>query len=186
MSSLLPFFILLALSVIAPHTARAEGEEFHNDFESELNFECPDHQIISSIASVHNNTINDRKWRFACRQPPSGATPGRCTWSDDYVNRWGETISFLCPPNWVLTGVKSIFTDSKRDRRWNFKCCKDSVYLTYACELTPYLNTLHKAVDYTVPNAHVLTGWFSMFTDSMSDRRLKVTECSYKQLVTLD
>ncbi|GFR61580.1 hemagglutinin/amebocyte aggregation factor [Elysia marginata] len=185
MSAMLLKLSVLALTALVLNKVKADensGEiNFNNDFDGELNFECPANEVFYSIYSVHDNNYEDRRWRFTCRQAPAGATPGRCSWTGDYVNTWDEPVSYVCPRNWVLAGVHSYHSNDAEDRRWKFKCCKDSNYLTYSCDLTSYRNNWDEELRYIVPNGKVIAGWFSVHDNDKEDRRLKLLECSYRE-----
>ncbi|GFS20253.1 hemagglutinin/amebocyte aggregation factor [Elysia marginata] len=156
------------------------GPRFENEYEETFSFECPQDEVINAVYSVHNNKHDDRRYQFDCRQAPSGATPGRCKWSDDYVNKWDEDIMYMCPPNMALAGVRSEFRKKSEDRRMRFKCCKDSNLLTVSCDLTTYRNDFDEELGYKVTNGRIIAGWFSVYSSKKSDRRHKFLECRYR------
>ncbi|GFS20251.1 hemagglutinin/amebocyte aggregation factor [Elysia marginata] len=169
---------VLAL-VVALTNAKAEIE-FDNEWEGELDFECDRPEMIHGIYSVHSNKVDDRKFRFDCTQAPSGATPGKCQWTDDFVNRYDETVMYACPANMILAGVKSFFRKKSEDRIMRFKCCKDSGVLTTGCTITDYINDWDEELRYQVPDGKVVIGWFSVHSDKKGDRRHRMLECRYR------
>ncbi|KAK3804421.1 hypothetical protein RRG08_006720 [Elysia crispata] len=172
--------LLVVLLSVGLDTAWSQDDDFVNDWDGEVNFECPEAQVIKSVYSVHENHFEDRRWKFDCVPPPSGAVPKNCEWTDDYVNDWDEAITFMCPPNQLLAGVYSVHNNDFEDRQMKFKCCKDSNYKTYSCELSDYLNEYDEVLDYNVPNGFVLTGWYSVHSNKREDRRHKMETCRYR------
>ncbi|KAK3740219.1 hypothetical protein RRG08_054241 [Elysia crispata] len=178
--SLKVFTSLAVLALVVALAVADESEEFDNEWDGELSFECPSGEVLTSVYSVHDNHREDRRWRLGCKKAPSGANPTTCSWTDDYINAFDEPISFLCPANYVLTGINSIHSNAAEDRRMKLKCCTKSGYKTSNCELTPYLNGWDAVLDYTVPNGRVITGWFSVHDNGKEDRRHKLIVCTYK------
>ncbi|RUS79425.1 hypothetical protein EGW08_012802 [Elysia chlorotica] len=176
--SLSALALVVALATFCLGAVKAD-EEFANDWDAELNFECPAGQFISSVYSVHNNVKEDRRWRFGCQQPPYGAFRTACTWTADYVNNWDEAVSFMCPAHYAIAGVQSVNSNAHEDRRMKFKCCKPYGYKTLGCELTPFLNDFDAELNFTMPNNKILAGWFSLHSNKYEDRRHKMLSCIY-------
>ena len=177
-ASLAVLALVVALAVADDPVA--DTEEFDNEWDGDLSFECPSGKVLGSVYSVHDNSKEDRRWRLGCKKAPSGAKPKTCTWTDDYINTWDEPISFMCPANYVLTGINSTHSNAAEDRRMKMKCCTKSEVKTLNCKMTPYLNDWDAVLDYTVPKSKVITGWFSVHANSKEDRRHKLIVCSYK------
>ena len=174
--SVLAIAVTLAISL---DLIKAE-DDFDNEFDQELDFECPLGQFISSVYSVHSNGAEDRRWKLGCRAPRYGAISTTCAWTEDYVNTWDEPISFMCPAHYGIAGIHSVHDNGAEDRRMKFKCCKPVNYKTSGCELSPYLNEWDAELDYSVPGGKILAGWFSVHDNSKEDRRHKMLTCTYR------
>lgn len=37
-----------------------------NDYDNKVNYNCPDHGILRTVQSVHNNEHEDKRWKFEC------------------------------------------------------------------------------------------------------------------------
>ncbi|KAK3740217.1 hypothetical protein RRG08_054239 [Elysia crispata] len=172
--------LALVVALAVAEDPEGDTEEFDNELDGDLSFECPRGKVLGSVYSVHDNSKEDRRWRLGCKKAPAGAKPKTCRWTDDYVNDWDEAVSFMCPANFILSGINSTHSNAAEDRRMKMKCCRKSAYKATNCVLTPYLNDLDGVLDYTVPKSKVITGWFSVHSNSKEDRRHKLIVCSYK------
>ena len=176
-----PVVLALVATVVVIDVSVSE-ESWDNEWDGELNFECPRGQVLSSVYSVHDDSKEDRRWRLECAAAPSGANPRRCRWTSDYVNTWEEPISYMPRRNWILAGVFSKHNNDHEDRIMKFRYCTDNSYVTISCGLTEYLNDFDAPLNYTVPEGKVLAGWVSMYEGSTRDRRHKMIECSYGRI----
>ena len=179
--SLKVFTSLAVLALVVALAVADESEEFDNEWDGDLSFECPRGEVLTSVYSVHDNSKEDRRWRLGCKNAPNGAKPKTCKWTDDYVNEFDEPISFMCPANYVLTGINSTHSNAAEDRRMKLKCCRKSGYKAFGCELTPYLNDWDAVLDYTVPSGQIIAGWVSVHDNGKEDRRHKMIVCSYNK-----
>ncbi|GFR94774.1 hemagglutinin/amebocyte aggregation factor [Elysia marginata] len=169
---------MLALLVVAVVTANAVVD-FNNDWDGNLQFECPEDQVIHSVYSIHDSTKEDRRWKFGCSPTPGDAKPKKCEWTENFVNHLDGPVMFLCPANYLIAGVASVHDNAAEDRRMKFKCCRRPGYKTKSCEMTDYLNNWDDPLNYTVPNGKVLAGWMSVHDNSKEDRRHRMVECKY-------
>ena len=62
-------------------------QEWVNDYDGYLYFECPEGQSISRMMSIHSNHDEDRMWAFECSALEHGYDS--CAWSG-YVNNYDE------------------------------------------------------------------------------------------------
>ncbi|KAG8548660.1 hypothetical protein GDO81_024662 [Engystomops pustulosus] len=93
-----------------------------NDFDRELNFICPFGSVLSGMDSYHDNSKEDRRWRFLCCQ---GEVPVQrnCKWSGN-VNEFDLYLRWDAPLNHYLAGAQSYHDNSKEDRRWSYYSCE--------------------------------------------------------------
>ncbi|GFN99551.1 hemagglutinin/amebocyte aggregation factor [Plakobranchus ocellatus] len=171
---------LMTTLTVALLAAGANGG-YHTDWDQPFLYACHQGEILKSLYSVHNNHKEDRRWKFSCGAAPGGASPQTCYWTG-YENYWDEPMSFQCPSDYVLAGLQSYHSNKREDRRFRFKCCKDSGFRTYSCGMTSYINDWDKVLDYKVPNGHVLTGVSSYHSNHREDRRYKFMICIYGKL----
>ena len=62
-------------------------QEWVNDYDGYLYFECPEGQSITRMMSIHSNHDEDRMWAFECSALEHGYDS--CAWSG-YVNNYDE------------------------------------------------------------------------------------------------
>ena len=91
-----------------------------NGFDRKLDFSCPPNNYIYKIFSKHSNTCEDRKWDFGCRKGP---VTDNCYWTG-YRNEYDAELNYKAPWNTVITGMRSIHSNKKEDRRYAFRYCK--------------------------------------------------------------
>ncbi|GFR85940.1 hemagglutinin/amebocyte aggregation factor [Elysia marginata] len=167
--------VVLALLVLAVVNA----QDYVNDWDRPVNFECPEDQVITSVYSVHDNHREDRRWKFGCGPTPGNAKPRQCEWTEDYVNDWDLPVMFMCPANYMIAGVASVHDNRREDRRMKVKCCRRPGYKAQSCEITDWLNNWDAPLDYAVPSGKVLVGWMSVHDNGREDRRHKMVQCNY-------
>ena len=66
--------------------------------------------------SEHRNCKEDRIHYFGCEDSPATYDFDDCHWSG-YVNLFDHKVSYTCPYNGFITGVRSEYNGSHRDRR---------------------------------------------------------------------
>ena len=139
------------------------GKGWTNEPQGDLRVECPEGQSITRVASYYIPAQTDRVWTFECEPfPPSNPDVSwECTdFSDDFVHKAEEAMSFQCLGNHFLTGAMSSYSGG--DRRWRFKCCRVPGKVTANCLLTGYLNDWFTSVYFYRAN-RVITGIFSYY-----------------------
>ena len=82
-----------------------------NDLGKQMDFQCPQGNVITGIGSAHNNRPHDRRYKFRCTYVANWKR-GNCQWSlyttlDAAWNRHTPSGKFL-------VGVKSEFDKSKK------------------------------------------------------------------------
>ena len=91
-----------------------------------FNFTCDqdNFEYLTRIVSEYRKYEHDRGFKFMCRK---GFVSRDCHWAngsyDGFLNDWDKNLTFNCPDNHIITGIKSEHDNHKEDRRWNFKCC---------------------------------------------------------------
>ncbi|KAK3795192.1 hypothetical protein RRG08_056255 [Elysia crispata] len=145
---------------------------------------CSHRQTLKNIYSVHDNRREDRRWRFSCANGPGGCQVRDCHWTG-YVNGWDAPMNFVCPANYVISGLQSYHDNRREDRLFKFKCCIHKGYITYSCSLTGYINSWDGVLNYNVPSGHVLTGVASIHDNHREDRLFQFFICRYgRRIVT--
>ena len=107
----------------------------------------------------HSNSKEDRRWMWQCKRIVSGAMSS-CYWTG-YQTNYDEPFIFNCPANYVLSGVNSVHSNKREDRRWNFYCCVASGYCTKQCYWSNYINNWDGYMNYRAPHPRVFTGAYS-------------------------
>jgi len=95
-----------------------------NSWDATLYFSCPSNQVLHGIESYHENSNEDRRWKFQCCKVSSGVSVLRQGWSC-YVNDWDGELSYNCPASdQAIVAVSSYHDDHREDRKWKFQCGK--------------------------------------------------------------
>ena len=42
----------------------------------------------------------------------------------DFVNDWDQPVTYQCPNDGFLTGIKSVHNNQFEDRRFKYQCCE--------------------------------------------------------------
>merc|ERR1712154_290413 len=129
-----------------------------------INFTCPDAHVFSHWDSHWEDYYGDREWNMNCSNSLSQyeVELADCTWSD-YIDQWQGYMEYACPEDGVVTGVYSEHDNSKEDRRWKLRCCREEGLVTHACAFTDFINGYGDDISYTVPAEHVIAGFTSLF-----------------------
>ena len=97
----------------------ARGQDWANDYDGYLYYECPTNQSITHIISIHDNGPEDRIWAFECSPFQFGLET--CSWSG-YVNDYDEVLVYECSSGaGVIAGMESEHDDGSEDRRLVFR-----------------------------------------------------------------
>ncbi|XP_059174005.1 dermatopontin-like [Physella acuta] len=157
------------LSLLAVLGAEAA---YLTNYDQPFDFICPSGQALSYIASEDNNFFNDRVWEFRCRKV--GAT--RNCAKSGYVNEFDLLLAYVCPDDYIVTGVESYSENFFEDRRFKFQCCQLEAEFR-ECSVTDFLNKFDEKFAYTVPAGYVIRGAFSAHNDVYEDRMWKLNIC---------
>ena len=137
---------------------------------------CDDGGYIRRIKSIHDNSKEDRRWEIFCGKSSNLAADQHCYWTG-FLNSYDDMLAFNCPGNRVITGMQSQHNNGAEDRQFKFRCCAVSGRKPSNCEVTHYANGWDAAMDFTIPSNKVLTGAFSLHSNSKEDRRWKFMLC---------
>ncbi|GFR73219.1 hemagglutinin/amebocyte aggregation factor [Elysia marginata] len=171
--------LVAVLTLLVVCAVFAEDVEYDNEFAKNLNFECPQDQVITSVYSAFDGFAVDRRFKFGCSPTPGNAKPRKCVWTDGFVNKVESAMAFMCPANHLIAGVASVYDNVSSDRRMKIKCCRRPGFRTNSCYFTDYLNNWTDPLDYTIAGNKVLTGWLSVHDNGQQDRRNRMVECQY-------
>ena len=137
--------------------------------EEELIFICPLGTSIVAAENIYDDVTMDRKWKFMCGRVVDSAMDSSWQCSKEFtapVHKPFEAMSYHCPQNSFLVGVKSYWDFDYLDRIWSFKCCRVPGYVTLGCRITGYLNNWHTDLQYfEVGAGRVITGMFSYYRE---------------------
>ena len=92
----------------------------------------------------------------------------------EWLNKFDHPVSFSCPKNQIMTGVKSRHNNSAEDRIFGFECSLgqlfDKAIKTKECTQHKNVNTYDKPVKFSCPENQVLTGESSKHSSRAEDR----------------
>lgn len=77
-----------------------------NTFDEPISFMCPTNQYLAGVASYHDNTPEDRRFKFQCCSA-SNMKSHEC-FLTGYVNNYDQYINYQAPPNWIFAGTASV------------------------------------------------------------------------------
>ena len=96
--------------------------------------------------------------------------------SAEWHNRWDRELNRQCPQGRAFYRVRSVHSNKREDRRWEFHCRKFDG-LSNKCYWTGYVNSFDKPFTSTCkPNA-LMTGVHSYHSNKREDRRWKIACC---------
>ncbi len=124
--------------------------KWDNELGRPLKVECDTDkgEALVQMKSKYIKKEGDRQFKWECREVTENkASLTDCEWSKE-VNKWNGPISFICPTNKIMTGIRSKNHESKNDRKWKVKCCKANGHITKSCGISKKLNSYHGNVDY--------------------------------------
>jgi len=162
---------------ISHSTAYASSQGFVNDWDRPFTFECPTNQAISSLYSVHDNRMEDRRWKFACAQI-TGASLTSCSWGGhtDWDAAWS-----IGNDGDIITGIDSYHDNGKEDRRYKIKTCKLSgLTASVVVKHDPdWRNGWDRDLSYDLPGQQFLTRITSHHDNRMEDRQFKFSTVEF-------
>ena len=108
----------------------------------------------------------DRRWKWFCRNNKEQGGFRTCYWSD-YINHLNGVLDARCDPNYVLSGVASVYTWQYVDRLFKIYCCsyENTGYSLIDCKLSGYINDLMKPLRYYLKHDRAIVGLYSTFSD---------------------
>ena len=149
--------VVAATVVILAATLISEANSSScNGYDSYHDFECSAGHSIYRISGRHDNGKEDRIYCYNCRD---SGTASHC-YRTGYVNSWDKPVVKLCNPNYYIAGVRSYHSNSHEDRRFDYKCCKNSNKCTRNCYLKR-VNSFDGSMDYSLAANRVFVGAFS-------------------------
>lgn len=83
-----------------------------NQFQEFISFMCGKNRYIGAVESYHENSKEDRRWKFTCCSAPLQAT--RDCRLTDYVNNLDGVMDFQASDGEVITGVFSYYSPGAR------------------------------------------------------------------------
>jgi len=154
-----------------------------NSLDGYLQFQPGYCDVITGLYSVHDNSKEDRRWKFAygntLREGSSIARSGHyCypakSWSW-WKNPFDGVLNFNCPKNTLLHAISSFHDNRYEDRKWRFKCCLARGYSVEQLQWTGYLNDWDGELSYSCPGTdQAIVGLSSDHDNRREDRRWKV------------
>ena len=82
-----------------------QTKSYVNDFNGPIAFSCGDNQYMAGVESYHDNSKEDRRWKFTCCSALNYKTSD-CQLSKD-ANQPGKVMDFQAGDGEVITGVNS-------------------------------------------------------------------------------
>ncbi|XP_033114803.1 hemagglutinin/amebocyte aggregation factor-like [Anneissia japonica] len=166
--------VFLGLVLALPLCLAAFSADWDNNWDSDLNFQCPSNQAIYKIVSQHDNSKEDRLFEFFCRSFPVSFS--KCTWTG-YINDFDQPFSATCPYNGIVNGVHSYHSNSKEDRRWKLYCCESNSYYTVNCYDTQTMHSWDGYHEYSAPSNYWIHGVAGQHSNSKEDRLWQYNVC---------
>lgn len=95
---------------------------WQNQFHQLLDFTCPSGRLLNGIVSYHDNTREDRRWKFHCCELSSGFSVRQLPWSN-LLNKGDGVVDFQCKrSDQAIIGLLSWYDRGTKDRMWKAKC----------------------------------------------------------------
>ena len=135
--------------------SKKDSVRWDNSLNRPLKVECniEKGEAIVKIRSKFSKKDGDRQFKWECQDVTEGAVPlTDCEWSKE-VNKWNGPISYVCPADQVMAGVKSKNHESKDDRKWKVKCCKAHGHITKSCRISERLNSYRGDINYVASHS---------------------------------
>jgi len=164
--------LLLVTYLVEAYKVDSTRTNWINEHDGLLNWITAADQMVTGFYSMHDNSREDRMWKFDYGSAP-GVTCRSHYWSSDYENDFDGPLSFSCAPNEALSGFESYHNNWTEDRRWKFRCCKVANAQLHDMGLTSYLNNWDGVLDFTCADDEVLIGVYSVHKNKKEDRRWK-------------
>ena len=157
------------LFTLCYHAADVQNYEtsdgYNNEHSYPFRFTCGGNFNVLRGIESSPRLDRDRQYKFTCRQVNKEGKFDSCSWTE-FVADYGESFSFSCPNNQVITGVRSRYTVAVYDRVFRFQCCQKNDFYTRACESTGYLNESNEAFSDQVGGNRVFIGANTYYDDA--------------------
>nr|KAI8729944.1 dermatopontin-like [Biomphalaria glabrata] len=99
-----------------------QQSDYVNEFDQTFNYTCPGNRVLAGIHSYHENSKEDRRFKFTCCRASSTPVSG-CRMTD-FVNDWNLKLTMFVKECYAIKTIYSINDDNKKDRRFKFGVCK--------------------------------------------------------------
>ncbi|KAK0046703.1 dermatopontin [Biomphalaria pfeifferi] len=96
--------------------------DYVNEFDATFNYTCPGNKVLTGISSYHDNSKEDRRFKFTCCRASKNLL--RDCYSTDFVNDWDNKLTLFVPEGQAIRSIYSINDEGTRDRRFKFGLCK--------------------------------------------------------------
>jgi hypothetical protein len=107
-------------SSVSGRTTKCDWTEDLNEMDRPMDFNAPGNSFLVGLDSYHSNQTEDRVWKAKWCEA-EGQCRSSCKWTG-YVNDWDGELT-LSTGNQVIAGVRSLHSDKREDRRWEFLLC---------------------------------------------------------------
>lgn len=152
--------------------SRPSGENWANDWDDDVNYNCGKGYSISRIRSIHRDCIEDRIWAFSCE---SNSAAQHCSWSHT-LNSYDGVLDYKCPHDGFISGIYSWHLNGREDRRFQFKCCHSHSWQRKNCRWS-FLTDYDRPFTYYTPYGYYLAGAYSFHHNYYEDRRWQFYSC---------
>ena len=83
--------------------------QYVNNYRKPILFNCPANQVVAGVESVHNNSPEDRVWKFRCCSS-SGHVTTNCELTN-YINNLHGNFDYTVPGSKVVVGMYSTWVN---------------------------------------------------------------------------
>ncbi|KAL9966900.1 hypothetical protein ACROYT_G025039 [Oculina patagonica] len=161
--------------------SKPSGYSWDTSWLRPFSISCANGQSLDYWRSMHRDCKEDRVHYFGCGYGPVSYSSSDCSWTANYVNDFDKPVSYKCPHNGFITGIKGVHDGYYKDRRWGFRCCHVEGYYAHTCQHTSYQNSWDDPLFYSVPSGYYLVGVYSYHDDYYEDRRWKFEICKFSK-----
>ena len=174
-----------------------ETKGYVNALGEEFEHHCPPNYALQGFYSYHDNSAEDRLWKYVCRRVDwldeqsycGGSTgwqkrqyhPSAFRTNYDFllgsVNEFDDDVRFFWEDGkYAITGMGGKYSKWKRDRRFYFYASMVTKE-TAQCSWTGFVNELDKPMDYQIRSNEWIAGIISQHSNWNEDRRWKFYVC---------
>ena len=151
-------FAAVTVIILAAKEISQTAGQSCSTFDLIHNFSCPSGESISAISGEHNNRVEDRRYCYICQ---SNSRRAAHCYQTGLVNEYDYPVATLCRPNYYIAGIYSVHDSRTEDRRFDYKCCKNTNQCTRNCSLVGPENNFDGYLFYTLDPGEVMVGAFS-------------------------